>query len=206
MKKEQQINQILSEGFASVSKSGVRAFTVDAFSKHISMSKKTIYKFFPTKENLINSIVSFVYQQLNDFHNKVMKEENNPCVQFIKIMEYNCEFVGKTNVNRLAELKTLYPRIWKRTQSFWLDQEDNFYTILKSAQEKGYASNKNVDMKAASVIYINVINNTFQPEFFIKNNLPLKETIHGFVNVVAKGLFNDKGMVAIKKYYEHNRK
>ena len=39
-----------------------------------------------------------------------------------------------------------------------------------------------------------------------KNNLPLKERIHGFVNVVAKGLFNDKGMGAIKKYYEHNRK
>ena len=51
-------------------------------------------------------------------------------------MEYQCEFVGKTNVNRLAELKTLYPRIWKRTQSFWLEQEDNFYTILISAQEK----------------------------------------------------------------------
>ena len=64
MKKEQQINQILSEGFASVSKSGVRAFTVDAFSKHISMSKKTIYKFFPTKENLINSIVSVSYTHL----------------------------------------------------------------------------------------------------------------------------------------------
>ena len=63
MQNEPQVEQILSEGFESVSERGVRAFTVDALSKRLAMSKKTIYKFFPTKENLIQGIVHFSLDQ-----------------------------------------------------------------------------------------------------------------------------------------------
>jgi hypothetical protein len=31
-----------------------------------------------------------------------------------------------------------------------------------------------------------------------------RETIHGFVNVVARGIFTGDGMKAIEKYHEQN--
>jgi AcrR family transcriptional regulator len=86
MRQEPQVNQILSEGFESVADGGVRAFTVDALSKRLAMSKKTIYKFFPTKENLIHSIMHFVLGQINGVFKKVMTEEPNPALQYICLL------------------------------------------------------------------------------------------------------------------------
>ena len=204
MPNEPQIDQILSEGFESVADGGVRAFTVDALSKRLAMSKKTIYKFFPTKENLIHGIMHFALDQINNVFTKVMKEEPNPAVQYIKIMETICTFAGRHSVHKLVELKSLYPHIWDHVESFRLSHQTNFYTILKSAQDEGLARD-DIDMRVASIVYVNIVNSTFQPEFFLKNDLPIGKTIRGFVKVVARGIFNEKGRGAINQYYEQNR-
>ena len=203
MSPKQQLNQILEGGFDSVVDTGVRAFTVESLAKRLAMSKKTIYKFFPTKENLIRSIMQFVFTQIDAAFNKVMVDEPNPAVQFIKIMETITKFAGKAPLNKIAELKSLYPDIWKEIESFRLSHQEDFYTILYNAQEQGLARD-DINMRSASIIYINIINSTFQPEFFLKNDLAIGETIRGFVQVVARGIFTDKGLKAIKGYHEQN--
>ncbi len=50
-----------------------------------------------------------------------------------------------------------------------------------------------------------MVNNTFQPEFFLANDLAVGETINGFVTIIARGLFNEKRMEAIKNYHEQNK-
>ncbi len=203
MSPNQQLNQILEQGFDSVAETGVRAFTVESLAKRLAMSKKTIYKFFPTKEKLIRSIMQFVFTQINSTFKRVMADESNPAVQFIKIMETITKFAGKAPLNKIAELKSLYPDIWKEIESFRLSHQEDFYTILYNAQEQGLARD-DINMRSASIIYINIINSTFQPEFFLKNDLAIGETIRGFVQVVARGIFTDKGLKAIKGYHEQN--
>ena len=203
MPSKQQLNQILEGGFDSVTETGVRAFTVESLAKRLAMSKKTIYKFFPTKEKLIHSIMQFVFNQINSTFNKVMIDEPNPAVQFIKIMETIAKFAGRAPVDKIAELKSLYPDIWREIESFRLSHQDDFFTILNNAQLKGLAR-EDIDMKIAAIVYINIVNSTFQPEFFLKNDLPIRETIRGFVKIVAHGIFTDKGMKAIKEHYEQN--
>ena len=203
MSPNQQLNQILEEGFDSVAETGVRAFTVESLAKRLAMSKKTIYKFFPTKEKLIRSIMQFVFTQINSTFKRVMADESNPAVQFIKIMETITKFAGKAPLNKIAELKSLYPDIWKEIESFRLSHQEDFYTILYNAQEQGLARD-DINMRSASIIYINIINSTFQPEFFLKNDLAIGETIRGFVQVVARGIFTDKGLKAIKGYHDQN--
>ena len=203
MSSKQQLNQILEGGFDSVTETGVRAFTVESLAKRLAMSKKTIYKFFPTKEKLIRSIMQFVFNQINSTFNKVMIDEPNPAVQFIKIMETIAKYAGRVPVDKIAELKSLYPDIWREIEAFRLSHQDDFYTILHDAQEQGLARH-DINMRATSIIYINIINSTFQPEFFLKNDLPIRETIRGFVQIVARGIFTNKGMKAIKEHYEQN--
>ena len=203
MSPNQQLNQILEGGFDSVVNTGVRAFTVESLANRLAMSKKTIYKFFPTKEKLIRSIMQFVFTQINSTFKKVMEGEPNPAIQFIKIMETIAKFAGRAPLDKLAELKLLYPDIWREIETFRLSHQDDFYTILQDAQEQGLARD-DINMRSASIIYINIINSTFQPEFFLKNDLPIRETIRGFVQVVARGIFSDKGLKAIKEYHEQN--
>ena len=57
-------------------------------------------------------------------------------------------------------------------------------------------------MNIVATIYMNIINSTFQPEFFIKNNLAPGDTINLFVNIITQGMFTDEGVAMIK---QHNK-
>ena len=65
-------------------------------------------------------------------------------------------------------------------------------TVIKNSGEL------NADKKFVG----NIVNSTFQPEFFLKNDLPIRDTIHGFVQIVARGIFTEKGMKAVNQYYK----
>ena len=64
MNQENQIDQILTEGFESVADGGVRAFTVDALSKRLAMSKKTIYKHIIIKYANLSIIDNYMLAKL----------------------------------------------------------------------------------------------------------------------------------------------
>ena len=61
MKKVKDI--ILKEGFRSVLSNGIKSFTVENLASKLSMSKKTIYQYFPKKELLIKKIIDYRMQK-----------------------------------------------------------------------------------------------------------------------------------------------
>lgn len=200
---KEQKSYILEAGFESIISKGIRSFTVEALAKRLGMSKKTIYKYFPSKEKLTRKIIHFIFYQIDAGFEKVMANEPNPAVQYIKIMEHISNIAGRIPARRMLEFKTSYPKIWREIESFRLGHQEKFYTILNAAQDQGLARAE-LNMKTAAVVYINVVNSTFQPEFFLKNDLPIKETIRSFVQVVARGIFTPKGLKAIQIYHEEN--
>ncbi len=169
------------------------------------MSKKTIYKYFPTKEKLIRKIVVFITGQVEQKFNKICENEKNPVLQFVKVMEHISKFVSRAPVQRLAQLKTTYPEVWKEIETFRLNRQDDFYRILKSAQDQGLARD-DVDMRKFSIVYINMINNTFQPEFFLQNDLAVGETIDGLAKIISRGIFTTKGLNVVEQYYKNSGK
>ena len=195
----QQEAHILEEGFNSFMRTGVKSFTVESLAGRLGMSKKTIYKYFPSKENLVRKIAMFMTSQVEQMFNRIRENEKNPTLQFIKVMEHIAKFASRAPVQRMAQLKTAYPEVWKDIERFRLKRQDDFYQILKSAQEQGLAR-KDLDMKKVATVFINMVNNTFQPEFFLANDLAVGETINGFVTIISRGLFNEKGMKAINRY------
>ncbi|MBL7046151.1 MAG: TetR/AcrR family transcriptional regulator [Candidatus Marinimicrobia bacterium] len=188
-----QEKQILEQGFDSIMEEGLRGFTVEALSHRLRMSKKTIYKFFPTKEVLIKKIMQFITGRIAGRIQTIRSEVQNPAIQFVKIMEFIVGFVGRVPLQRMTELKVRYPALWSELEKFRLARRDDFYKVLNNAQQQGLVRS-DLDMKVVATIYINLVNSTFQPEFFFKNNLAPEDTIRTFVKMITTGLFTDKGI------------
>jgi len=85
---------ILDEGFRSVIRGGIKSFTVESLASGLSMSKKTIYQYFPKKEILIKKIIDFRMKKLTDEFNEIINQESNSIFQFIKIREHNIKFAN----------------------------------------------------------------------------------------------------------------
>ena len=108
----EQEEQILEESFNILTRDGVRAFTVDSLSQNLGMSKKTIYKFFPSKEVLVDRSVELFLHLIEKKFKKLIATEPNPAIQFVKVMEFIMGHVSKISIEKLAELKLRFPKIW----------------------------------------------------------------------------------------------
>ena len=135
----QQEEHILEEGFNAIMRTGVKSFTVESLAGRLGMSKKTIYKYFLSKEKLVRKIAMFMASQVEQMFNRIRENEKNPALQFIKVMEQISTFASRAPVQRMAQLKTAYPEVWKDIERFRLKRQDDFYQILISAQEQGLA-------------------------------------------------------------------
>lgn len=192
-----QEEQILEEGFEEVTGQGVRAFTVESLAARLGVSKKTIYKFFPTKEVLLDKILEFAKRRIVHEIERIREEESNPANRFLKMMDFIIKMIGKVSPQRMSELKVRYPLIWMKLEEFRLERRADFHEFLSEAQEAGYVR-ADVDIDAVATLYIQIVNSTFQPEFFIQSDMSVSETIQLFVDIITQGLFTEKGLKSVE--------
>jgi len=199
----EQEEQILEESFNAMTRNGVRAFTVDSLSQNLGMSKKTIYKFFPTKEILVEKSVELFFRLIEKKLKGLLKTEPNPALQFVKVMEFIMGHISKVSIEKLAELKSRFPNVWEKMETFRLARRDDFYMILSEAQIQGYVR-KDVDVQVVATLYMNIINSTFQPEFFLNNNLAPSNAIQHFLKMVTGGLFTEEGIKYTNELFDND--
>jgi AcrR family transcriptional regulator len=198
-KDNQSKEHILEQGFEALSREGVRFFTVESLAGHLGMSKKTIYKFFPTKEILIEKIVRFFTGMVKRKFQSVVESDENPVVKFNQVMDFIMEKICHISMDKAMDVKIRYPQVWHLIEQFRLDLRQYIAVIFKEAQEKGLAKS-DIDMDVVATIYMNIVNYTFQPEFFLQNNLAPVDTIRLFVRMITGGLFTEEGLSVMKQY------
>ena len=189
---EKKKNIILKEGFKSVVRHGLRSFTVESLAQKLSISKKTIYQFFPSKEHLIkNIIIRRMERLLNEFE-EILEVEKDPLIQFIKIREHNIKFAQNINLRKLSYLKARYPAIWEIIEKYRMDRKEIYTRVYSSAKDEGYL-NDNMSPEVCASMHINIFKNIYDPDFMIENNLSIEDTITHLKTIIANGIFNDRG-------------
>ncbi len=200
-KDNQSKEKILEQGFETITQNGVKFFTVESLAAHLGMSKKTIYKFFPSKEILIEKIFDYFTGMIKRKLKQIVESDMDPVEKYTKIMNFIISKVSRMSMGKLVEVQNRHPVIWKKFEVFRQGLTKDFATIFIEAQDKGLAR-KDIDMNIVATVYMNIVNSTFQPEFFLKNNLAPVDTINLFINIITEGMFTEKG---ISKMKQHNK-
>ena len=188
-----QKNIILEQAFLSFTQNGPRNFTIDELSSQMGMSKKTIYKYFPTKNILIDNIFKYFTDSIREKFAEVSRLNDNPIVKFKLVTDFLFNRFNYMSPNTLIEIKIRYPKIWARIAEFRKEMSIHLADFLKEAQKMGLAKS-DMDMDKTSTIFLYILNNTFQPEFFIANNLAPADTIKLYMQMITEGLFTEEGV------------
>ena len=193
-------NIILKEGDNLILEEGIKSFTVESLASKLSMSKKTIYQYFPTKEILLKKIITFKLKSMSKKFDNVFKSEpNDPVVQFIKVRDLHIKFSSKLDSNRLIFLKTRYPDIWGIIEKHISERIETFTNIFLLAQKKGYLR-ETIDPTIAAKLFENILSICTRPEFVLKNDFSLKDIIFHLEEILGFGFFNKTALKELQKY------
>jgi len=189
---------ILEQGFDLFARNGIKGFTVEALAEELAMSKKTIYKFFPTKDILLQKIFQYIMTALASHFIRIRQRDINPLDKFVDVMSEITRMISRISITRINEMKARYPAIWKDIEAFRLARRDDFYFIMKEGQDQGLIR-EDLEIELAATLFMNIVNNVFQPEFFLDNQLGPKEVIETFRAIYLRGIITPKGLKHIEE-------
>jgi len=179
---------IVERAFESFMHEGPKNFTIESLASDLGMSKKTIYKYFPTKDFLIDKIYEFFTDSIKKKFQSIANSDENPVIKFNLVTNYLLKKIMHIPSRTIMEVKIRHPRIWKKMEQFRLENIMLIAEFFKDAQKQGLAKSE-IDMDKAAIIFINLVNRTFQPEFFIENNIAPVDAIKLFMKIITEGIF-----------------
>ncbi|GEM_PF-479007 len=174
----------------SLMKSGIRNFTVERMCADLRISKKTVYKHFQTKEELVEAILYDSFQKLFSAVKSTPKNEQNPLEYVFLTIKTIFDHVGANGPEFIYDIKFLYPRIWDEIDIFQTSIIQNMRDSFVDAQKTGMIrSDINIDFTLHMML--KVAQSIFQPEFLIHSPFSVRTIMIAFVDIFMNGVIEE---------------
>ena len=190
--------KILSYTTTEFLTNGFYKTSMDQLAKGMKISKKTIYKFFPSKSVLLDKVVTTFQNKIKNQLDEIVESEKCLVDKLKDVILYFSHFYLKINKKLLNDFFLYKPELWNRVDTFRS-------TVIESVWEKLIIEGKedgiiiNASNKIIIGIILSAIKGVINPKFLTENNISLKEGFEETFTILIHGILTEKG----KKEFEN---
>ncbi len=196
--------KIIELGEEKFFREGFYKTTMDNVAAELKMSKKTIYKFFPSKEDLIMAIVKYFMNSMKSKIVPVLNSNKNAIEKLEELMKILAKTTVRINPQTLDEMRRHFPHLWNEIDKFRTDMMfGNITKVIDQGKAEGlfleYPTPIVMNMLVASVR--SVVN----PKFILNNNFSFLEAAFTAFKIMIGGILTEKGKKIFNKTIYKNR-
>jgi AcrR family transcriptional regulator len=170
---------------------GISPFTMDDIAILLEKSKATVYKYFTTKEEIVELCVAYNLSEIAKFENILKDESMEYVVRYTESTKVFMENISLMSVDYLNDLKKNYPALWKKItdfQEYSLHVLSDYYAV---GIKKGIFNDIHPAILALSdQLFFNAILN---PKFLKSNSLTLKKAFEEYFKMKCFGMLKPIG-------------
>lgn len=183
--------QFLIYGFTKV--------TMDEIAAKIGMSKKTIYKFYPGKLDVVNAIADKMLAEAEEGLRNIVQDTR---VGFIEKLRNMMTFVGmhlsKLSQPLIEDIRQNAPQLWEKISDYRKKSiYKNFGSLIREGRQKG-VFRSDVDEHLVILIYVYIVQNIINPETISQLPLTAPQVYEHVIKVIFEGILTDGARTQIK--------
>lgn len=193
------IDKVVGVANGLFSRFGVRSVSMDDVARENAISKKTLYKCFRDKDDLVMKTLETHMNTMDSEIKSIFEAEPNPVKQIASIIDFVISRNRDMNPSLIYDLKKYHGECY----NMFVQHRDTH--IISSVQqnmnrgvEMGYYR-QNLDVQIASRFYVYLVTNIFNPIEFPMGNNNYEQIFRELVRYHLHGICNDKGQKEIKK-------
>ena len=172
-----------------VNQYGVKRFTVDDIARDLCISKKTIYKYFRSKDELISELISM---SLEDNINSTLEA-----------VEREDTIIGKLNAALLSHhkyalpldilegIQKFYPKDWERIEEQLRFKLKLVRDIISEGIDSGKLR-KDINIEVLCLILDKSASAIFEYDFLVNNNLNVNNALVEIEKILLYGIVENK--------------
>jgi AcrR family transcriptional regulator len=189
LEEKERIIEIAEQRFLRL---GTSKVTLDEIAAELRMSKKTMYKFFPSKEDLLRTIVHAIMGRLRGRVEAIV-ESDKPFVQKApELLAVLGRQIGMISKQFMIDLQRFAPALWKEMDDFRRERIlTNVRRMFTQAKEEG-VFRKDLDVELFILVFLNSVQGIVNPQTLTQQSFSGEEALAGIFKIIFEGAMTEE--------------
>lgn len=186
-------NRIMATAREEFFKFGFSKVTIDEIASKMGMSKKTIYKYFDSKEAIVHEVTKSTLEEMNTCCEKISQNDE---VDFVEKLRQMMTLVAlqysKLGRPLIKDLQKNAPQVWQQISDFRQERiNKDFGNLLREGMQKGMFRS-DIDEQLILLIYSNAVQTIINPETLMNLPFSAAQLFEAIVKVIYEGILTDE--------------
>ena len=181
--------KILNEAKNLFDRFGIKKVTMSDIAETFQMSKKTLYKYFPSKEAIVQKIIIWKKEHITQSLDLIIDDES---LNFEKKLEEIFKLINvemsNFQIRFLNEIRLQFPNLYEQILSFRKNTINySFRKLILEGIEEGHVR-QDIDPTILIDMYIAVLQQMMTPEYILNTNYSNVEIYNMIIKVYFTGI------------------
>ncbi|MEO8665481.1 MAG: TetR/AcrR family transcriptional regulator [Ignavibacteria bacterium] len=177
---------------------GFYKISMDELAGELRVSKKTIYKYFPSKDKLLEEICSDTSCDIMKNVDTILDGEEDVVVKFVKLLNMHSNFTMNISEKWLKDLSIHAPDIKKNIDEM---KNSQINKVLRKLLEQGKKEKliENYPVQIIIASFTSSIMSVMTPDFLINNKFSIQDAFKITYEMLLNGILTATGKEKFKK-------
>lgn len=193
--------KILDFALEKFFKEGFYKTSMDAIASELRMSKKTIYKHFPSKEDIINATVNKFTSIVSEKIENIISAKDDSLSKAFHLFDTMGSVAMKLSDSWVKDLQIHMPELWHKIDEFRTKRANAVLgSIIKQGQQEGMIIDKPSELIIH--LFVSSIRSIVNPDFLFYQKFSYKEAFNHTFEILFNGILTAKGKKQFDKIFK----
>ncbi|MEE4568079.1 MULTISPECIES: TetR/AcrR family transcriptional regulator [Paenibacillus] len=193
-KKHEKKTKLINKLLPYLRKNGLQSIRMDEISKVMEISRATLYKYFATKEEIVQFIVDGFIEYLKDLTYSSLDSSQSFGTRFLKIFEQTISLAVYFSDTLLQDIETSYPDLFDRFDKTMREREDKILAFYKEGIQEGFFNEINGRLL---IKQDEILRDLFDIKYLMTNQFTVQQVLYDYFQLKKLQLFKPEKLVVI---------
>jgi AcrR family transcriptional regulator len=190
--------RILNAGREILASEGLRAITTQAIAQRARISKKTLYRAFSSKDELLEAIVVSMLEGHLERWDRILESKTSAIDRIEASLQFVGEFLPLIQQQILNQVQSVAPQLWKTIDVVRMKRLERMAALVREAQSDGHIR-PDLDSGHWALFLMGTVSAVFNPDVVLRAGVPMVALFHSLQTIYYDALLTDEGRRHIER-------
>lgn len=181
---------------------GISKVTLDEIALDVGMSKKTLYKYFESKDALLAEVVRKMMREV-EFHLTKITALDEPFEKKLSLyLAFLAQHLSKIGRQFQLDIQRFAPKLWKEIETFRREKVFvHLQKLFQQAQEEGIFR-PDIPLEMFYLIFFGAVQGLLIPRVLAEHSFSVTQAFRGLLSVLLEGALTPKAQRRVHSFLE----
>ena len=196
---EKMEKDILAKAVEMFDRYGLRPVTMDDIAREMSISKKTLYKYYANKEDLVTRAVVQMFQEISGNMTELLEHQGNAIDMLFSMDEVICSTIEKHDPSMQFQLERYYPEVSAMLEGM---KKETVFLMMENNINRGKAEGlyrDDLDAQVVTYLYYSRAQLMMEEDMGPFKDRPIEDVMREILVYHIRGVASDKGLAYLEE-------